>query len=478
MEENSACDRPACENASEAEKEAAEIALDIQEDERRNLFRNEASEAVLGSKSPDVGNPYQWDLRYIEKLGRHLGRHRLSVQQPELAALRLFFPLAVASQHPYTSTTSRKNNNGGNLEEPRYEWEILGELNGVPVSAFPDCGSDLDILSANFVAEHGLLINKATRHSIKLPNGKIIRSIGTVSSPFAFKDEKTTYDRDFHVLPRSIHDIVLGRSFLKATQTLTKFMHRLKKKVVACSGLWKRLRLTGSPRQRVGGYLHGQWIGACPDTGSDVMVMSRSYAKQREFHVERHTTCLEFLDGSFAYTDGVVRGVTWSWDGEDQSFECDFHVLDNLPCPVVLSSDFLFTQNAFSAYEESFYDELEPEDLELFPNGWAELCFIREARKEHRSPLQVLRGVFQNRRPQVQPLQGNRAEEWEDELHRQSEEEDRIVQLPAPERVAAWAEERRGRDQWLRDHPPLAYTGGHAVNPAVQQQIQGNNPRP
>ncbi len=403
MEENSAWDRPACESASEAEKEAGQIVLNIQEDERRNLFRNEASEAV-GPKMPDVGGQFLPDLEYIEKRMQLLrkGRRMLSLQQSELAALRLSFSheIAVALQHASASATSKTNNNGGNLEKLRYEWEILGELNGVPVSAFPDYGSDLDILSANFVAEHGLLINKATRHSVKLPNGKIIRTIGTVSSPFAFKDEKTTHDRDFHVLPGSIHDIVLGRPFLKATQTLTKFMHRLKKKVVACPGLWKRLRLMGSPRQRVGGYLHGQWIGACPDTGSDVMVMSRSYANERVFHVERHTTCLEFLDGSFAYTDGMVRGVTWNWNGEDQLYKCDFHVLDNLPCPVVLSSDFLFTQNAFSAYEESFYDDLEPEDLELFPNGWAELCFIREARKEHRSPLQILRGVFQSRRLQ------------------------------------------------------------------------------
>ena len=50
-------------------------------------------------------------------------------------------------------------------------------------------------------------------------------------------------------------------------------------------------------------------------------------------------------------------------------FECDFHVLEDLSCPIILSADALFGSSAFSVYKNYFYNDVLSDD---------DLCLIRE----------------------------------------------------------------------------------------------------
>lgn len=127
----------------------------------------------------------------------------------------------------------------------RREWYVPGSLKGIHVSAIPDTGSDLDIVSADFVQRHGITIDSKPQRYIQLPNGKTI-SIGTVSLPFLFEGEKSTFKRVFTVMPNCLHDVILSNSFLRTTETLTKFSRRLKNKFVP-SLHTSRLRLLGAP---------------------------------------------------------------------------------------------------------------------------------------------------------------------------------------------------------------------------------------
>ena len=136
------------------------------------------------------------------------------------------------------------------------------------------------------------------------------------------------------------------------------------------------VKLLGSQRQRVRGSLDGERAVAVPDTGSDLMLVSTAYAMQRGFKIsgqKDYRLELEFVDGSRAFTRGLVKDVDWSFDDSDTSYPCDFLVLDNLSVDVVLSKNFLLGVSAFSVYNSSFFDE---DDVST--EGYVELSLVRQ----------------------------------------------------------------------------------------------------
>jgi hypothetical protein len=125
----------------------------------------------------------------------------------------------------------------------------------------------------------------------------------------------------------------------------------------------------GAPKQRILGSIKGCTAVALPDTGSDVMLMSKQYAeKHRLIHWvstdSADRTCLEFADGSLANTYGIAFGVEWRFGKEDlTSRSCDFHIMDGLPYDVILSNDFLFESKAFSQFKDFFFEPRDGLDL-------------------------------------------------------------------------------------------------------------------
>jgi hypothetical protein len=247
----------------------------------------------------------------------------------------------------------------------RTEWFILGSLKGVPVSAIPDTGSDLDIVSVDFVKSHGITIDSTSRRCIQLPNGKT-NSIGTVSLPFLFEGEKSTFSRAFTVIPNCSHDVILSHSFLRTTETLTKFSRRLKSKFIPSLHI-PRVRLLGTPKHRIWGSINGRTVAAIPDTGSDVMLMLKRYAWKLGLRISKaatHRTCLEFADGTLANTCGMVFGVEWRFGAQDSTSQyCDFHIMEDLPYKVILSNAFLFKSKAFSKFKDFFFEQQNDVDL-------------------------------------------------------------------------------------------------------------------
>jgi hypothetical protein len=252
--------------------------------------------------------------------------------------------------------------NGRSEAQDRVEWAIPGSVGGVPVSACPDYGSTTDIISHNFVQRYRFPLNPASTAKVKLANGRFLHTLGTVSLPFKFANEAKVYHRVFTVLPNCVQDVLLGQSFLKATKTLTKFTYRLKKTIMKVPSRLTRLFLIGSPDHRVQRRVNGHTVQALPDTGSDVMIMSKKYADACGFHIETGSSSREWLelaDHSEVCTYGTVIDATWSFGGygcDEESYRCDFHVLENLSCDVILSNGFLFETGAFSAYEQYFLD--------------------------------------------------------------------------------------------------------------------------
>lgn len=250
------------------------------------------------------------------------------------------------------------------------QYFVEGDVNGTPVEALPDSGADMCFISPKLASGLGLSPAAGTQKRIHLANKKHVQSPGMVEVPWRFAKEQKAHILNCWILPGCDYDLVLGNHFLRVTQTLTKFTHRIKSKLVELSRRLQ-LRLLGEEKQRLWGSLDGHLTAALPDTGSDVMLISRAYARKIGLTIDRdfeNWLELEFADGTTDWTSGVVRDVSWNVGGK--TVRCDFHVLDDLCVDVILSKNYLFDLNVFSEHGECFFDTNSEEDL-------FQLCNIR-----------------------------------------------------------------------------------------------------
>ena len=87
------------------------------------------------------------------------------------------------------------------------------------------------------------------------------------------------------------------------------------------------------------------------------MSMSGNYAYKCGLTVDKGEDGrfeVEYADRSRSWTSGVARSVRWTVG--TTAILCDFYVLDDLFVDVVLSNNYLFDMNIFSAHEEHFFD--------------------------------------------------------------------------------------------------------------------------
>lgn len=353
----------------------------------------------------------------------------------------------------------------------RRQWEIPGSIGQIPTAAFPDYGSSRDIVSHDFVKKHlpNHTINSKSACDFKMPNGKLVRSLGELQLPFQFEGESVAYIRSFAVLKTCVHNVILGKTFLRLTKTLTHFPNRLKEKVVRCLGS-RRMHLVGNPEE-VLGQIDGYLTSACPDTGSDIMAMSSHLCQQRGYSVDdsqENKIKVQFADGSFGWTQGKVSGIDWRF-GHDQSpsdsFTVDFYVLPNLPCDVILSNEFLFDNNVFDRFEEFFVRGEEDED------GFDSFYLIQRVSE---SLLSKVKKLFKREPPlgmysssqitsteltiplvNVNPVILSREEREDSEMHRRAQADQAIRNLQPSERAAARIAENNLRKQYDLSNPPI-----------------------
>jgi len=234
-----------------------------------------------------------------------------------------------------------------------YDLQVDGVLDGRIVASLPDQGAGANFLSQAYVEQEGWLFDSDVKMLVPLANGKKVQTIGLIQLPFCFKGDNRDHILDFHILPRCVSNVILGGPFLSLTKTFTAFAHCVKRTVR--NVLARRVLLLGGHQLRMGGWLNGQFTGALPDTGSDIMLLSRSYATARGFDIDddpEYNVLLQLGDGSTAATSGRVKEITWLFGDQDGSRYgsikmCDFCIVDDLVCDVILSSDFLHHTQAF-----------------------------------------------------------------------------------------------------------------------------------
>ncbi|KAL2208413.1 hypothetical protein CC79DRAFT_1366623 [Sarocladium strictum] len=254
--------------------------------------------------------------------------------------------------------------------ERRTESFIEGLANGSHIQAFPDNGADRCSISPQLAAKLGLEMTPGTENILRLPNRSHIQSPGMVELSWRFGEEPEERKLQCWVVPGCVHDLILGSPFLRATQTLTKFAHRIKSKLVNPHGRL-HVRLLGDTQQRLRGSLDGHETLAMADSGSDVMLISKAYAQKCGLNIDHDPSNfinLEFIDGSTEWTNGIVRNVPWSVEGTIRY--CDFYVLDSLCEDLILSNAYLTETNSFVNHANSFFDLSSPREV-------SQLCLIR-----------------------------------------------------------------------------------------------------
>ncbi|RYP79975.1 hypothetical protein DL769_002681 [Monosporascus sp. CRB-8-3] len=254
---------------------------------------------------------------------------------------------------------------------------------------YADSGSRKNIMSEACALQKGLTIRRGQKNVrlFQLGNGKLIYSVGRVRTYVKLAKSSHHPKKEwFHILANCPVPLILGMPFLREAQILTENTHLLE----SCPSEFSTMESVfwiGTPHNRMKCNLDGRNAIAVADYGSDVNLMSLSYAKREGHHIDRRRQVrkrLQFGDGSQADTVGqvIVSNLTLDWrrpatttleemypdhstaragqpgsspsfnhesvQDADATFSAVFDVLPSLPCDVLLGRDFLCATDAFN----------------------------------------------------------------------------------------------------------------------------------
>ncbi|KAL2213341.1 hypothetical protein CC79DRAFT_1362157 [Sarocladium strictum] len=368
-------------------------------------------------------------------------------------------------------------------------YAIPSLINGVPAEAYCDAGSNINVMSETFVFRHNFKLDRSNTSKFRLPNALITRAVGTTRTKYQFRDEQGYHDVLFHVFATCPDDVILGNSFLKLSGTLqNNNKHRIRESYRPCLLSDSRLFFISatysachedSAKRLLPCYVKGQSCeDALQESGSDLVVMSGSYARGCNFQIDvasRAKVCL--ADGSTIRTDGMVwdAGVEFastvaldldsylhniesleSWLSSDERSVtsrdhgrsiviCDLHVAEGLSCDVTLSARFLMDIGLLSQ---------EPINKQLPQNGrWSRDVFALEGlENKFRSRLKKRINDWKSKTPSDSTsqvgVQQLALKMFEPEIAKR-DAEDRIIRMtPAEQKQAAVEAALKRRGEW------------------------------
>ncbi|KAG8529613.1 uncharacterized protein KY384_006250 [Bacidia gigantensis] len=250
---------------------------------------------------------------------------------------------------------------------------LSGSINDCDIPAVADTGAEENIMSASFAGKMGLVLAGRGK-TFKQGNSTLIESMGvntihfieqkydihadeftagTVSVQWSFANEASKKLKIMcHVLPECPYDLLLGRKFLTATETLSKFRKRLTSCLFRASGV-SSINLVGDNSMYLDGLL-GDDIAASgiADTGAERNVIDYDYATSRGLAIDDDAEAcgyLQFADGTTQPTLGQVK-TTWTLQN-GVAVPLTLEVLRNCCATLILGEDFLFDNNVFDSYE-------------------------------------------------------------------------------------------------------------------------------
>ncbi|KAL5351456.1 hypothetical protein ACLOAV_003315 [Pseudogymnoascus australis] len=351
--------------------------------------------------------------------------------------------------------------------------------------ACPDSGSEKNIISKACAVEHGFRIRHRKSKDIKqfeVGNGDIVWSIGRVFETVGLPGSPLwKKKRWFHVLENCPVPVVMGMEFLRKAEILTKYKDLLENCSVEMSNISSLLWI-GSPRNRLRCTIDGRRLEVVPDTGSDYNLMSLACAQREGFRVDRRAearTQIVVGNGEVIETLGqvYVSNITLDWReseaepserspytptadvplepdpygnahrpiGGEDDFYTPFHVVENLPCDIILGQKFLLDTDAFNKC---------PELLNILPSD--------QNRQFEKHKLlfefmifrsKVLPHISFFKKPKLPiDLREQHESNWHAERYRRLKNTERIALLPPGEQEAARKTETKKVRDWNTAH--------------------------
>jgi hypothetical protein len=307
------------------------------------------------------------------------------------------------------------------------------------INALGDTCAKKNFMRSEYAARLGLRIDHTAVSTVYVGSGRQVTTIGTVKTLFRFVNEPETYELVFHLIPDCIHDVILGKAFLKATRTfslLVNLVRRVVERVISGLSDYHCLYL-GTSAPTFTGLINGQKQQALADSGCKVLIMDEDYARSAGLPIiddAQNRTRLRFADGSTSMTSGMTYAVDWQFGPSpgdtDKVHSLDFHILKNAPASVILSDELLFDTNAFAEFDCYLVDEDDEDDDAYFL-----LISVDHSHNNNND----------NNTPNFADALRHR------ELIRQADEDDRIANLPTTEQAEANTIELARRAQWVND---------------------------
>lgn len=181
--------------------------------------------------------------------------------------------------------------------------------NPASVMAIPDTAADINAISLKMAQRLGLSFESQHEMMIRLINGKPAECCGVVEVTCRFGK---LLDADpgemrctFYVFRKMASPLIMSHEFLENTNTLTLFRKRLVQRT--CSGLsqFPLVQSLGDTQEVLLCSLNGENVEALPDTGSDVDVLSLTFAEGRGLVIEPKETWIMFVDKTVKKSCGI-----------------------------------------------------------------------------------------------------------------------------------------------------------------------------
>jgi hypothetical protein len=271
-------------------------------------------------------------------------------------------PLQVFAAPPPGTTRKPK--------KPRLGLPITIHKQGVlaTVLACADTGADVNIISDEVAKALGYSEYDALpeKKEFALANGKLVEAIGRIESICSFGIETesvVTMSCAFYVLLKAATPIIMGLGFLEQTKTMTEHRERL---VRVPAPAFQALSVCSVDRPK--------WLLTCeldswktlatPDSGSEIDLISPSFASERGLVVYPGEEKIQLADGSIAITSGWVRAdiaVTSTIAPDSFNYPkiqksiitVDLFLLDSLNHDLIVSEDSLEELKVFTDHQSA-----------------------------------------------------------------------------------------------------------------------------
>jgi hypothetical protein len=203
----------------------------------------------------------------------------------------------------------------------------------------------------------------AEKKQFTLANGQLVEAIGQIESVCSFgteTDSLATMTCVFYILLKAATPIIMGLDFLEQTKTMTEHRDRL---VRVPRPAYQALSVCSlnKPRRLLTCELDSKHTLATPDSGSEIDLMSPSFAYERGLKVYPGKEIIELADGSMSVTTGFVRtnlaiiptDVPYLSTTPRSYVTVDFFLLESLSHDLIIGEDSLEQLQVFTNHQSA-----------------------------------------------------------------------------------------------------------------------------